>query len=260
MPIRIYCSWRNHVIDGLQYKALDDFPQDRCVFISPRYAHFSYNGHALPYFQVHSSLRRYIWESLTGTTYPKGGVVRHHCLDHGLDSRGLCINPKHLNIGSYGDNMVDARKESKQREELNYWKPPQLEPLKPLPLVTRYDDAMRTERNDTILWRWSGKPTPLPDDEKKIYDYCNKLSLMSRRKIANQDIVWINQAKQLLYALKEDKDQQVKSLIKYFRHVYYTRTRQIPCAVHRHTCHDLWRTEEVSDIDEEEEEDDDSSD
>jgi hypothetical protein len=62
---------------------------------------------------VRLSQHRVAWEQAWGLTIPAGMIVRHSC-----DSPG-CVNPLHLMIGTYQDNMDDkmarGRHSSQQR-------------------------------------------------------------------------------------------------------------------------------------------------
>lgn len=83
---RTYCYWRNAVNDGVRYQSLDDFPDDRCVLISPLWARYTYTGRALPYWQVDAGLRRHIWSTFTHAKVPPhaciplspGSAIIHH--------------------------------------------------------------------------------------------------------------------------------------------------------------------------------------
>jgi HNH endonuclease len=52
----------------------------------------------------HVLIHRYTWEQTHKRKVPKGWVVRHKC------DVTLCINPKHLVIGTQRDNAMDAVK------------------------------------------------------------------------------------------------------------------------------------------------------
>lgn len=222
--MRTLCHWRDYVEDGHLYQQLSDFPPEQCVHISPRWARVEFTSRALPYFQVHAPLRRFIWEQMTGTEYPKYGVVRHHCLKHtGIDSRGLCINPHHLSIGSSGDNRLDAREEEKLRESLGYWKPPLWEPLPPLTMAIKQDVEIHARCDEDVLWCWSGTPTPLNDRAKAAHWHCQALGqLVGAHQMDLEDQDALVKAAHLLRAMKDDKDHLVFPLIKVLQTYRFT--------------------------------------
>lgn len=115
------CHWRDFA------EPFAELREDECVLISPRLARRSRtNPPFLPYFNVRTEYRQFIWEQLTETEMPAYAVLRHHCIhksrEH-IDSRGLCVNPLHQSLGSQSQNTADAREEQQLRQQLGYWEP-----------------------------------------------------------------------------------------------------------------------------------------
>jgi hypothetical protein len=117
------CHWRAFVMDGQKYQSIQDFPDHYCVLISPRIARYQHNlPDFLPYFNVPVDVRRRIFARFHG--YTPQQHIRHHCLfTSQFDSRGLCINPKHLTIGTLHMNHDDAIKEAMERDQQGYLTP-----------------------------------------------------------------------------------------------------------------------------------------
>jgi hypothetical protein len=220
MPKRIYCHWRRFTEKGYNYWTTDSFNKQDCVLISPRFARFQYDEKFLPYFQVNSGLRRHIWQSLTGLAVPQNAVIRHQCLMvNGIDSRGLCVNPTHIMLGSTDDNRSDARIEEIQRAQLGYWKPPHAQALSTLPVqVQMLPDLFPSSFHDpNVLYCWSGTPQPLDAKDVTAENYCNLFARTFQPTMPEPDLCAIRLARQLLEAMKDNNDTKVCELINVFQ-------------------------------------------
>ena len=144
------CHWRDFAEDTSQ------FHPDECVLISPRLATIRFKPPFLPYFAVRSKYRQFIYEQLTGQAVPPGSVIRHLCLfrskEH-IDSRGLCINPHHVCLGTEADNTRDAYAENLLRTQLNYWTP----------------DASTVETSMFNAWLNRMEPTAVKSDAEEYH-------------------------------------------------------------------------------------------
>jgi hypothetical protein len=228
-----YCHWRRYVLLGYKYQSLDDFDDKQCVLMSPRFCRFEYQGTCLPYFQVESALRRHIWESFRYRKIPKGAVVRHHCTMKTSDSRGACVNPLHLSIGSKDDNRKDAREEHKLRAQQGYWKPHTAVSLDVLPTVERVVDDIHTEYDPDTLWLWSGRDEPLSPQEKEAHLYCNLFATTMGTSIDQEDHECLVKMQDLLAALRANQDTEVQRLIAYFKVLTLGKSRAVKCNRHR---------------------------
>ena len=216
--MKTFCHWRSYVNGGYLLWTIDDFELDQCVLISPRTARLEYNGMALPYFQVHAALRRHIWESMTFQKVPKNSIMRHRCLERAkYDSRGLCINPHHLSIGSRDDNRMDSRVEYKIRESLGYWKPETYSPLPPLPLKIKWDTSIHNSKDETTLWTLSVRNEPLTHKEKSDHNYCKQHAKIMGPKMKKIDLDLLERVGLLLdamkYNLKDDVNEHLTYLL-----------------------------------------------
>lgn len=119
------CHWRSLIPHGHQYQQLSDFPADQCVLITPRVARLHNDlPDYLPYFNVHTSIRRRIYSTFYHVHPRPRQHIRHHCLFLSeFDSRGLCVNPRHLSLGTSYMNHQDALKESVARKQKGYLQP-----------------------------------------------------------------------------------------------------------------------------------------
>lgn len=229
-----FCAWRAWVEDGYAYWSLSDFRLDRCVLISPRLARFDYDGKHLPYFQVRSSLRRYIWESFTGLKVPPSGALRHQCCWHsGLDSRGLCINPLHLQIGSLDDNRLDARREEKFRADNGFWRPTDYEPLGALPDTQVPTNALDCVYRPDHLRVWSGAPQPLPEDVASAHAYCMENARVNQPAQRPEDACLLAHARALLDAIRANRPDDVAYALLHFGEDHCRTPKSSMCNAHR---------------------------
>lgn len=229
---RTTCHWRAFVKDGYSLWSIENFSPDRCVIVSPRKAHIEYTGSALPYFQVCSKLRRHIWESMTGSKVPRHAVIRHHCLDYtGRDSRGLCVNPLHLSIGSRDDNRMDSRREFLHREQLGYWKPDGYRLLDPLPESIRTDSTAHQSIDHYHLWSLMPEFHTLPAQEVEAHRYCDLHAKTMGQPMEPIDLELIELAESLLDTMARGEDPL--SLLDRIVYRKIPVKKQPKCALHR---------------------------
>lgn len=214
MGVRTLCYWRDFVGGGEKLWSLEDFDPHHCYLISPRLSKMEYDGTFLPYFQVHSNIRRHIWESMMHIKVPKGAIMCHRCLEMtGRDSRGLCINPIHMSIGSNDDNRMDARMEQDMRKRLGYWRPPMSVELNPLTQDIKGDTALHTKKDESTLWTLMVQNEPLNQQELRSHLYCMELGRLSRPHLSIEDRELIEMAEELLDAMKMNDSERVELYI-----------------------------------------------
>lgn len=176
IPYRFYCSWRMFVTDHM--RSLNTIDPKRCILISPRFARLTHGDGFMPYFQIRHELRRFIWETFYDRKVPDRAIMRHRCLQQcGMDSRGLCVNPHHITIGTRDDNRLDARVEEKLREGSGYWKPEEYSPLPDLSELPQHQVILMPFRYEPdMLQLWAGNTEALDASTKQAHMYCNYLS------------------------------------------------------------------------------------
>lgn len=221
--------------DGYRYWKLLDFDAKRCVLISPRFARFEYDGKHLPYFQVRTALRRHIWESFMGRRVPHAAALRHQCCwQSGLDSRGLCVNPLHLEIGSLDDNRLDARREESFRAARGFWRPVGYEPLGALPGVVVQTDQLDCAYRPDHLRLWSGAAVALPADVAAAHAYCAANAHVNRPAQRPEDACLLAHARALVESIRDNRSDDVMLSMIHFDGADGRRTsRSSMCHEHR---------------------------
>lgn len=87
--------------------SLDDFPNE-CILLSPVASKLSLSPLRIN-FDVSPDLRRILFEAYHRTRY-NGFWILHKCVEEtGIHSMSLCVNPRHLALGTAWDNSVDSQ-------------------------------------------------------------------------------------------------------------------------------------------------------
>lgn len=87
--------------------SIDDFPHE-CILICPLVARLKVDGVKI-YFDIGRALRRYLFESYHRVS-AKSFLICHKCTQiNGTDQMGLCVNPRHYQLGTRYDNKLDSR-------------------------------------------------------------------------------------------------------------------------------------------------------
>lgn len=225
-----YCSWRSYA------EPFTEFKKEECVLISPRWAHRVPPGRNLPYFQVDAGLRRFIWESHYGLCVPASATMRHQCLPMtGIDSRGLCVNPLHLTVGTMDDNRIDARNEAKIREDLGYWKPQDYLDLEPLPEQKAYVSLpFCRPMTENILYLWNHEGvTPLSDECKYAHQYCTFKSQHIRIRMIEEDREAIKICRVLLHAMRHNQVERIETSWKALCCLSFSKRKDHKCIRHK---------------------------
>lgn len=233
MPHRNWCHWRNYVRG--HHERLEDFTMDQCVFISPRMARFYSSPYYLPYFQVHAALRRHIWESMHQRKVPAGATMCHQCLQYADDSRGLCVNPKHITIGTKDDNRIQARNEELIRRQRGYWTASEHKPLDAIPTEVTYTHVFPTPLDPHQLWLYDANHIEtLSTDECAAYTYCDAhYRQIVHTPMCTTDADLLRHADLLVHGLKSNNDDIVKTESNFFHNIHVKTPCAQRCAAHR---------------------------
>ncbi len=87
--------------------SIDDFPHE-CILICPLVARLKVDDVKI-YFDIGRALRRYLFESYHRVP-AKSFLICHKCTQiNGTDQMGLCVNPRHYQLGTRFDNKLDSR-------------------------------------------------------------------------------------------------------------------------------------------------------
>lgn len=172
------------------------FRWDECVLLTPRLARLTFKPPFLPYFAVRTAWRAFIYEEVMGLKVPHGAVMRHMCIwreKDQLDSRGLCINPLHLCLGTKANNTYDAYQESAVRDVLGFWQP-----------TTTRPDHQEEHR------RWCQRSYHgTPALEHVFYEPKSPVAPKDVM-VVPQDQVWLRSARALLRAIRFNQEADQK--------------------------------------------------
>lgn len=210
MP-RVTCEWRKYVENGNTYRYKEDFPRHKCILMSPRMSRFEWHDpqSGYPYWNVHTILKRHIYETFYRNKVLPGLVIRRHCMDFHQDSRGLCINPWHMSLGTRHDHAQDLRTDDQFRHQRDYWIPPKHKELPvidwPMVIISTVSDMRKYKVADTlVLWNETAGNIPLSSEERLAYETCDSeyYALNSEHKQFNADQPLLSQVHRVLDSLQ----------------------------------------------------------